>query len=339
MLCNIISRNTYKLKDVIDAAYYEIEQDGDYNGKSTLVVWKKPSGRQGDFIIIFDDDKKYQGIISDIENEEGHEKYTLTIVEMPKLFDQNIAVENENLIAQKGIEDFIAEQIKSNFISSYDSFTNLSYLEVNALTHTRIQAKVPATDKIYNLCTYIGNALTNYGIFMDFVFTDKKLVINILNKEQKKFDIDTKISDVVYLSELYEIRALTKLKVLWNNKVRMFYLRTDRTITENKNDPLRAEGRTDTVAVTTESEQEMIQEARNHFISNFYQHKIEFNVVRGSKIIPEDDIYIGHKCRVKTKNGVKESIINGIRANSESSIISVTLGQMKVTLIEKLKGQ
>lgn len=339
---NIISRSTFTLLDVVQVAGYEISLNGDYSGKSTFVIPSKPVAEEDDFIIFHDNKVIFYGIIGTIENEYGSESYTITALEMPRLFDQKIVLSNENIIAGTGIEDFIRNQITDNFITSNDTLTNIPYLTVTANTHTKIDAKPAADDGIYNLCTYMGNALTTYGIFIDFEFTTAGINISLEKKAQAALDIDTGISDITSVDEVYSISALTKLTVLWKTETisatRQFFLKTDRTITENINDPDRAKGSSDVVTSSVETEAEMIQEAQNHFTSNSYQHKIEFDVLRTSKLIPESQLYVGHKCRVKTKNGIKDSVIQEIGMTDNSSIISVTLGQLKITLIDKLKG-
>lgn len=339
---NIISRNTFTLLDVVQVSSYEISLDGDYDGKSTFIVPKKPIADEDDFIIFYDNDVIFRGIIGTIENEYGCESYTITAIEMPRLFDQKIVLTNTSLL-KTGIEDFIANQITSNFISSDDDLLNITYLTVTAKSHTPVAAKPENENGIYNLCTYIGNALTTYGIFIDFEFTTSGINISLEKKAQEKLDIDTvNVTDVTVANEVYSISALTKLTVLWDNgttiTTRRFFLKTDRTITENVDDPDRAKGSSAAIYTAAETEDEMVQEAKNQFTSNSYQHRVEFDVLRTSKLIPESQLYVGHKCRAKTKNGIKDSMITGIIKTNNSSIISVTLGQLKITLIEKLKG-
>lgn len=337
MIANIISKHSFQLTDTVAVAEYELAFDSDYGGKSQFVCHKKVTAGEDDFIIVFDGKKVYQGIITSIETEKGKDSCEITAIEMPKLFDQKIILGNESLL-QTGIEDFIADQITSNFISNEDDIVNIDYLTVTAKTHTPISAKVQTDDGVYNLCTYIGNALTNYGIFIDFEFTRESLNVIIEKREQTAFDIDTSIVDVSNLEEVRDIKALTKLTVLWKGTTRYFFLRTDRTITEDMSDPDRAKGTTDIIISEAETEAEMRQEAEDKFTANTYNHKISFDVIPTSKLIPESDLFIGHKCRVKTDTGIRNSIISGINRSNDRKTISVTLGKMKVTLIEKLKG-
>ena len=341
MIVNIVSKTTYTLSDVVKVSSYELNQDSDYNGKTEIVLHRKPKAEEEDFILLHDGGTSFAGIISTIENDHGFNSYRLTVIEMVRLFDQMIVLDNESLLAT-GIEDFIADQIKQNFISSADTMLNIPYLTVTAKTHTPVAAAVDAENGIYNLCTYIGNALTTYGIFIGFAFTSESLNIVIENRQQTSFDIDTGIADITAVDEVYSVKALTKLTVLWqkdeNSAVttRHFFLKTDRTITENMNDPDRAAGTSNVIFTAAATEEEMKQEAKNQFTSNSYQHKIEFDVIRSSRLIPEAALYVGHKCRVKTKNGIKDSMISGVNRSNGSSTISVTLGQLKITLIDKI---
>lgn len=336
MIASIISRYTLKMTDTLTVADHALSQNSDYNGKSQIVFHRKPAAEEDDFILLNDGGIVYQGIINAIETEKGQEAYTITAIEMHRLFDRKVILCNEDLLAT-GIEDFIADQIISNFINSEDTLLNIDFMTVTVNSHTPVAAKPDAADGIYNLCTYIGNALTTYGIFIDFVFSPDGLNVVIEKRNQSQLDFDTKLANIINPSEIYETKALAKLTVLWNGETRSFFLRTDRTVTEEMDDPERAKGSVDVITSVAETEEGMKQEALNQFTANSYQHKITFDIIP-SRLIPEADLYVGHKCRVKTGSGIKDSIITAIEHSKEKKAISVTLGQMKVTLIEKLKG-
>lgn len=345
MKVNIISRLSFTLTDILTVSEYKLSTDSEYSGKSQFVLHRKPVAEEDDFIILMDDGVQFQGIISSIENKKGQNSYTVTAIEMPRLFDQKVVLANEPLLAT-GIEDFIAAEITGNWISNADDIVNIDYLTVTAKTHTPIAAAVDAEEGgVYNLCTYIGNAMTKYGIFLTFEFTASALNIVIEKKTQSTLQIDTGIADIMNLSEVHSVQALAKLTVLWYQgseattaTVKNFFLSTDRTITQTMTDPDRAKGTVDVMVSKAETEAAMIQEVQDKFTGNSYNHKITFDFLITSKLISESEMYVGHSCKVKTKNGIKDSIITAINKSNESNSINVTLGQMKVTLIEKLKG-
>lgn len=359
MIANIISKYSFSFCDVFTVSDYDIVVNSEYDGKSQLTVHRKPMAEEEDFLILHGDDIIYQGIIDNIETSGDGASHIITVIEMPRLFDQKVILTNESLL-QTGIEDFIVNQITENFISNADEMVNIDYLTVTANTHTPVAAKVSTEEGgIYNLCTYIGNALTNYGVFITFEFTSENLHVVLEKREQSGFNIDTEVAEIQNVNEIFEVKALAKLTVVWKQEiqagyveddassepeteiietVRQFFLRTDRTITEDVNDPDRAKGMTDVIAVQTETEAAMIQEARNQFAGNAYQHKISFDLANTANLIEEKDLYIGHKCKVKTKNGIKDSFLSGITRSSAGSSTGISLGNMKVGLIEKLKG-
>lgn len=343
MLINIVDKYTFEYKDLMQVSSYEIEANSEYSGKSNITAARKPDAVEGDFVLLFDGARSYSGVIDTLENEEGKTQYKINILEMPKIFDQKIVLTNESLL-KTGIEDFIKNQIESNFVSSNDTRLNKTYITVTCKTHTPIEALVDADDGIYNLCTYMGNALTTYGIYMDFVFSKTGLEIVLEKKSQSDLKIDLKISDVSNLVETYQIEALAKLTVLWKTSdeatavQKQYFLKTDRTITTNIDDADRADGSSDVVAITAETEAEMYEEVVNKFKSNSYNHKIEFDVLDSSVLIPSSDLLVGNECTVKTSAGIKNSIITLVNHASGESVSHIELGQLKITLLDKLKG-
>lgn len=344
MQINIVDKYSFEYKDLMQASNYEIEVNSEYSGKSTIIVARKPKAIEGDFVLLFDGGKSYSGVIDSLENEEGKTQYKINLLEIPKIFDNKLVLTNESLL-KTGIEDFIANQITSNFVSSNDTRLNKTYITVTCKTHTPIEALVDADDGIYNLCTYMGNALTTYGIYIDFVFSKAGIEIVLEKKSQSDLKIDLKISDVSNLVETYQIETLAKLTVLWKTSddatavQKQYFLKTDRTITSNIDDDNRADGSSDVIAITAETEAEMYEEVVNQFKGNSYNHKIEFDIIDNSVLIPVSVLSVGSECVVKTSAGIKDSIVTLISYESGSSVCHVELGQLKVTLLEKLKGR
>ena len=153
--------------------------------------------------------------------------------------------------------------------------------------------------------------------------------------------IDTTITDVVSCKETYKVKVLSKLSVAWLNTLtqavtmRNFYLHPDRSVSEvNKN---RVDGTISTIYIEAETEEEMIQEAKNEFKSNSYSHSIEAKILSTSKLYPANELYVGHEVMIKTAAGIKESIISEISFTDAAETIAVKFGILKVTLTDKLK--
>lgn len=343
MLCYFISKKDFSLLNCIEVNSYDIAHDLNCGGKSKIVIAGNPNASDEDFVILKDGKTvKYKGIIENIANEDGERKYTVSCLEIEQVFNRKILLSNASMIRDVGIEDFIVHTIKTYFSESGDDFIDMSYINVKALTHTKITAKPATEDNIYNFKTYIGNAKEQYGIFLDFEFEKSNLIISVYKKEQSFMQIDTTITDVISCNETYKIKVLSKLNVVYVDKetqaetMRFFYLHSDRTVSEENTD--RVDGTISTVRIEAETEAEMIQEAKNEFKSNSYSHSIEAEIAAFSKLYPINELYVGHEVMIKTAAaGIKESIISEISFSDADNIVFVKFGILKVKLTDKLK--
>lgn len=342
MLCYFISKKDFTILNCVEVASYSISHNLDCGGKTKIVIAENPNASDEDFVILKDGKKvKFKGIIENIDNTSGEKKYTVSCLEIENCFDRKIILSDTDIIKSIGIEDFIVKTIQTYFSDSGDDFIDMSYINCIALTHTKINAKPTAENGIYNFKTYIGNIKQQYGIFLDFEFTKDSLHVFVSKKEQSPMQINTMITDVDSYKEIYKVKVLSKLNVVWFNSItqaesrRYFYLHSDRSVSEVNQD--RINGTISTIRIETETEEEMIQEAKNEFKSNSYSHAIEADILATSKVYPIDELYVGHEVKIKTGAGVKESIISEISHTDVADIISVKFGILKVTLTDKLK--
>lgn len=343
MLCYFISKKDYSIINCIETESFSCVHDLDCGGKTKIVVAGNPGASDEDFVILKEGKKtKFKGIVEKIDHADEELKYSVSCIEIEQIFNRKILLSDVEIIRQTGIEDFIAKTIKTYFTESGDDFSDMSYINCEALTHTKIAAK-PETDKgIYNLKTYIGNAKQNYGIFLDFEFEKDRLNISIYKKDQSAMQIDTTITDVVSCIETYKVNVLSKLNVLWHNtatqeeSMRYFYLHSDRSTSEINVD--RINGTISTIYIEAETEEEMIQEAKNEFKNNSYSHSIEADILATSSVYPFDEFYAGHEVMIKTSAaGIQKSIISEVSFDDASDIFSVKFGILKVKLTDKLK--
>lgn len=343
MLCYFISKKNFSVLNCIEVNSYSIAHNLDCSGKTKIVIAGNPNASDEDFVILKDGKNvKFRGIIDKIDHNDGEIKYTVSCLEIEQVFDRKILLSDHEIIRNTGIEDFIAKTIKTYFSESGDAFIDMSYINVNVLTHTKINAKPATDDNIYNFKTYLGNVKEQYGIFLDFEFTKSNLNISVYKKAQNPMQIDTTISDITSCKETYKIKVLSKLTVVWINEetqeesIRFFYLHSNRNVSEVNKD--RIDGTISTVQIKADTEEEMIQEAKNEFKSNSYSHSIEADIIAGSKLYPADELYVGHEVMIKTASaGVKESIISEISFSDADNIVSVKFGILKVSLTDKLK--
>lgn len=342
MLCYFISKKDYSILNCVEVNSYSITHNLDIGGKSKIVIAADPKASKEDYVLLKDGkETKFKGIVENIDNYQGEKTHTVSCLEIERIFDQKIFLSDTDIIQSTGIEDFIVKTIKTYFSHTGDSFIDMPYMNCKALTHTKVNSKPSADDEIYNLKTYIGNIKEQYGIFIDFDFTKTELNVSVYKKEQSAMQIDTTITDVDSCKETYEIKALSKLNVLFKNltteteEKRTFYLHTNRSISEeNKN---RVEGTTSSLYVAMDTEEEMLQAVYDEFKSNSYSHLIEADIFAKSKLYPVEELYVGHEVKIKTAVGIKESIISEIAHSDASNAISVKFGNLKVSLTDKLK--
>ena len=218
MLCYFLSKKDLTILNCVKVNSYTIVQNIDCGGKSKLVIAEDPKAENKDFVILKDGKNIiFKGIIENIDNYQGEKLHTISCLEIERIFDQKIFLSDTEIIKNEGLEDFIAAMIRKYFAATGDPFVDMSYINCNALTHTKVSSKPSADDEVYNLKTYIGNIKEQYGIFLDFDFTKTKLNISIYKKEQESMQIDTRLTDVNNCKETFEIKALGKLNVKWLN--------------------------------------------------------------------------------------------------------------------------
>ena len=238
----------------------------------------------------------------------------------------------EELVEQKmwleGIEDFIAETIKENFIENKDTFVNREYLEIRVKTHTKIKTSVRnVTDNLYNLHTWITNCTQLYGIMFTFYIENKKLVIEIENKSLNKELIDVNAQPISNYSEVFETDVVSKVEVLTNTATYYLYLLNDRTTTTDSTNQNRAEGQTERTFTSNFEDAE--QKALDIMKSNTYNHNITFNYL-------DRIMKVGTPITIKTKESlIHDTYISSIKI-TQNRFVEYTCGNIRIKFIDKL---
>ena len=355
LIAYVIDVETLKIKDFLEFEDYEFLSDTEFADKSSITVFRKPVIDRDDYVICkCGKNTVYTGIFKEYSSNSKSSEYKLTLLQKEQLFDRFVFIKGENAISETGIEDFIAATIKNNWITSGDDMTDRPYMTVTALTHTPVYAKVSSTvtltDGTFNLKTYLGNALEYYGIRIGIEISGEKLNIYIAHISDKAISINVKDSDISEYSETYAVDALTKLLVQWGHtdpddtqKIteiteHEYYLLNDRTISTDRINTNRAKGSTRSKYITAETEEEMYQSVQDSFSSNSYSHKISFKLYMESKLYDYLDFYIGRSCTIKTKNGIRTSLVTALSLSNDSRFVTIELGKLKVTLIDKIRS-
>lgn len=325
----IFNYKDFTVKDIVEIADYDINIDEETNANTLINVLKKTTAKSNDIVAIKKNNEiVYWGIIDIIQNTDGEALNQYTLKYITNLFNQNIKLENESLISSTGIEDFLMKAITTNFTENTDTFVNLDYLDIEVLTHTKLQTTVSnVNNNIYNLHTYMTNCTQKYDIVYSFSVVDKKLKMSIEVKTAKKEIIDVNAQPISNYTEVFETDVVSKVVVLTDTSTYTLYLKNDRTTTTNKNDKDRAEGRTETVYTANYEDAE--QTALDTIKSNRYNHNITFSYYNRL-------ISIGTPIAIKTKESlIYDTYISALRI-TQNRFIEYTCGNIRINFIDKL---
>ena len=243
---------------------------------------------------------------------------------------------DEEIIRYEGIEDYIAEQIDKNFVNNEDILMNRAYLEIRVKTHTKLDVSVSTIvdvqNDIYNLHTFMTNCTQNYNITYNVFLENKKLVIEIENKEIKKELIDVNAQPISNYTEVFETDVVSKVVVIAKDGSRYtLYLKTDRTTTEDMLDKNRAEGKTE--VVYAENVEDAKQKALDTFKGNAYNHNVTFDYY-------DREIKVGTPITIKTKESlIYDTYISAVTKQKGSKFYKYTCGNIRISYIDKLKKE
>lgn len=354
LLAYILDAETLAIKDMLEFEAYEFQMDTEFANKSKIIVSGKPNTSEDDFIICQSEGRNvFTGVVDNYTSTSDSNAYSITMRQAANLFDRFIFIAGENLISSTGIEDFIAKAITDNWISSGDAMLDRTYMTVTATTHTPVYAKVSTIVSLeegaYNLKTFLGNAMEYYNIYVGFDFTTPgALHITVYRDTSADISVDATVTDVTEYTETYSVDAMAKLNVLWNqvdndeiiaSESRTYYLLADRSITTDGTNPNRANGSVRSMVIEADTENEMYQKVVDEFSSNSYSHKISFLLSMDSQLYDYTNFYPGHNTKIKTKSGIRNSIVTGLSISDSSRFAQVVFGKLKVTLIEKLRDR
>ena len=334
-LVYILDKEDLEIKDVLEFENYSYIIDEETNKNTIFEVMKKINAKNEDIVFLQRDGNiDYIGIIKEIENENGELKRNITLEYISNIFDRKIILKNQELISSKGIEDFIAKEIYDEFTNSDDTLLNIKWLDVEVKTHTKITKSVDNDNGIYNFHTFITNCSQNYNIIFDFAYVNKRIKLTIYKQEAETELIDTTISDISNYVEKFETNIIAKVVVKTDTDVQKWYLLSDRTTTQNKDDTNRAEGKIETVY--TEKSEDARQTALDTFKSNTYNHYISFDINRNSQLFNVSNLKIGTPLNVRTSNNIILNTYISAIEDAGNNFISITCGNMRIKFIDKL---
>lgn len=222
-LAYILDYRDLTTKGILQISAYEFSDDIEYNEKSTITLSEKPDIADDDFVLCKNGySLEYIGICENFSSTDEDEGYDVTLQQKECLFDREIFKENEEIISQTGIEDFIVDAVTRNWINTGDALMDRTYMSIEALTHTPINTTIDDEDReVYNLKTFLANAKEFYHVFLNYsfvnLFGDRSLAIQVYVDRNPEWPIDINVSDVTSYKETYEVDVLAKLNMRWKS--------------------------------------------------------------------------------------------------------------------------
>lgn len=334
-----LDQEDLEIKDVVEFENYEYNIDEETNAKTTFNIYRKNNVRNGDIVVLKRrNDIDYIGIVEDATSEDGKNSQLTTLKYISNIFDRKILLTNESIMHETGVEDFIVKTIEDYFTDSEDTLLNINWLQVEALTHTPIQKAIDNDNGIYNFHTFVTNCSQNYNIILKFELLDTYAIkLSIYKEAQSERIVDTTTTDISGYTEVYETDVIAKVTVKTATDVFNWYLKSDRTVTDNVDDPDRAVGKIE--VLYTENNADAYQTALDAFKGNSYKHYISFKVRRNSTLFDVENFNIGTPLSVRTDNNViLDTYISAIKDNG-GEFIEITCGNMRINFIDKLKQE
>ena len=335
-----LDKKTFEILDAVQLNIQEINRDLETNGNSIFISFKELSIEEGDFIYLKKNDKmSFLGIVQNQGQTQNSNSYTITCKDVLSLFDVDMFVENEDVISSIGIEDFIKETIENEFINNTDTFVNRSFFSVEALTHTKknisVGSIVTVSNNIYNLLTFINNAIQKYDLDFDFILNGSTLKLQISTRTEDKMLIDTTTSDITNYSEVFSLSYTAKVEVYINaTKTKYYrYLLNDRTTTTDQTNQNRVYGKTEKIIVEDAADAE--QASLDVFKGNSYKHNITFEILKASKLYDISKIKLGTPVLIKTKNNIVQNTYISKIVDANQNYLTISCGNIRVDYIDK----
>lgn len=331
----IINNRTFEIEAVTQASEYNLNLDEETNAVSSLKIINNNNIQKGNYVVLNGLYKQFIFVVSeDVFANDKENTMIVPLLDISNIFDRNIILKEKEIMKTKGIETFIANNIKENFINSDDNVLNLNYIKVNVLTTTKSNVDTNEENNLYNFHTFITNCRQYKDIYCEFKFNKNNLEINILHKDDSVKLVDTTLDEVVECTKIYEVDPVTRVEayIQEDNTTYNLYLKNDRTTTTEKNDANRMYGRIETISCSNlESAKE---QSLNTIKANRYRHLVEFKIGKSSNLVDVTQLYIGRKIKIKTKDSIYDSYISAIVLNDDN-FIQFKSGNLRIDFTDK----
>jgi len=341
-----LDRSTLQYKDnAYVSKQYEIILDMVLIKRSTFQVNKAQINCEiGDIVVLKHDTFSYIGILESIERIDD---YTTSIksLDFREIFNLDIIAPSFS----GDLADYLYQIISSYFKNNSDTRQNLSYLTVSKETSASGSLNFE-TDNIINMSKIFELISKGYGIsfkteviYLRGRITGIKFRIVGVNQGTT---IKSDFSSIMQIETNDSTSQLVNKVIFYPRSenqtyinVRTFYLLTTGDITEDSTSDLRYTSVMSKSYFYTDNEYTSLEtKARSEMVTSKLDHNITFMIDMNNNIfVPFKNINLGDYVSFIHKGKTYDSVITGIEFRDSMKYATITLGEYRVKLTEKIQ--
>lgn len=341
----IFDRRTFQIKEhVMFTDTFEIKLDLVISQKSSFKVSAtKLQAKLKDIVFVKTESFKYLGIIESIDLEA--DGIVIGTLEFKEILQKEVKA----ISFQGNIADYLGEIIRNTFITNTDTLENLNYLTVSKET-SKLGTLNFEQDKFLKLSEIMELISKSYGVSIkeEIVLTQGKftsICLRIVNvTEGLKIKADTLSLNDLTINQASEtvvnkLEFYPKDENTVDKRIRIFYLLTDGTITEDKKDVRRYSEVSSKIKTYKDGEYEtLLAQAQNELSVTRTDHQISFTVDMKNQIIrPFNNIFIGDFVEFMFQGKTYDSIVTAMSFKDSIKACQITLGEYRIKLTEKIQ--
>lgn len=188
------------------------------------------------------------------------------------------------------------------------------------------------------MAAFIRYVAQRYGILIAFgISLDKRLRITVQKATSAIKNIDATLADITNYNETMDVDTVSKVFVkTGSGNVFAYYLLEDGTYGTDLAAGSRVNGRATAVYVKNDADAD--KAAGDVFSANKYNHCVEFEMIKESKLFDVKGFKLNDPIRLKTQTGgVYDTYISARSESSDRKTVGFKCGDMRISLTDKLK--
>ncbi len=230
------------------------------------------------------------------------------------------------------IEEFICDQIQTQYIECTDALYALPFMQAEKLTHTPAALSPDGEDGVYSLKGTIAKARRLHNIFVEFKILKDTLLVQIQKKPVVTHTIDLADRSFEILEETYSADRVGKITAKAEDTGAVFdwYLLPDGSTTNTYDTQNRVDG--DWMVLSIPREEDVSGRVADLFAKNTYSHLIEFR-------LPDAKMQYGFydRLRIRTRSGaLLSSYVSAIR-KMPGNYTTIQSGELRMLLTDQNK--